>query len=451
MKLNPFTKEAKKSVYVIGSEKSTPNWLREKGKVQFNDLVFTTDLIGISDKTMAKQVQPVPYNYDLFKVMYKKIPKVFRAINTRANFAIQSGFRLMGEKYDVSRIEKWQRKVHFDNYLIQIVKELLVYGNVFLSPFGTKENTEFKFLPVNTMRVLRDDSGEITGYIQIYDRKVIDTWKPDELIHIKWNMLGSDAYGISELNCLRDVLEKKLDAEATIVEVIKSQYVPKVLYKCGMPEKPYSDAQIGSAKSMLENRDVGSDMLVPGDMEPVIIQHNRGSGESIVQLINHVEEQVDTGLNFPEILIAGRADAQGSIIQMDSLERDVKTIQDVLGLAIEDGMYKRVLGKEEVPKVVWNPMNVETELRTSRTLRQLVGDGKAPPIITSDEARRQMGLEKMTDEQKKAIKDMQQDLNPVQPFGGNNEPGKPFGKPGGNPAGGAKVPVQKVQKVDKSK
>jgi hypothetical protein len=430
--------------------KKTRNFITEKGKVQFRDFNFNLDIMGITDKTLAKQIQPLPYDYTLFTMMYKQIPKVFRAVNTRANFAIQSGFQLMGEEGDVDEIESWQRKIHFDNYLIQFVKEMLNYGNVFIHPFGTGQDLELKILPVDTMRVLRKDSGEITGYAQIQNRKLIDTWEPDELIHIRWNTIGTEAYGISELNCLKKTMEKKLDAEDVIVEIIKSQYVPKVLFKCGKPEKPFSTTQISNFKGTLENRDVGSDLLVPGDVEPVIIQHNRGSGDSIMNLINHIEEQIDTGLNFPEILIAGRSDAQGSIIQMDSLERDVKTIQDVLGLAVEGSMYTRVLGKDEVPEIVWTPMNIDTELRRSRTLRQLVGDGSAPPIITSDEARKTLGLEELTDEQKKDLEDMQKKMSPS-PMGGNDGFGGQVGKQQGNPAGRKKVQVPKVQKVGKSK
>jgi hypothetical protein len=187
---------------------------------------------------------------------------------------------------------------------------------------------------------------------------------------------------------------------------------------------------MGAFKTTIEGMDSGSDLIVPGDVDTIVVQQARGAGESIMSLIDHLESQVNTGLNFPEILIAGRADAQGSIIQMDSLERDVKTIQDVLGLGMIP-IYIKVLGKEDVPETAWNPMNIETELRTARTLRQLVGDGTANPIITVDEARDRMGYVEMTDEQKKEI-EKQKQLNKPAPFG--NEPGKPGEtKPTGNP------------------
>jgi len=251
--------------------------------------------------------------------------------------------------------------------------------------------------------------------VQIFDRKLIAQWGPDEIIHIKWNSIGIDAYGIPELRCLVDSLDAKLDNEALIPKIIKYNLEPRVIIKAGSPDKPYSDAQISNFKSKLQERVAGGDMIVPGDISIDIIQAMQGGTASAAALIEHIESQINTGLNLPQILIEGRSDAQGSMIQMDALERDVKTIQDVMGLAIERYIYTRLLGKDDVPTIVWNPMNIETALRESRTLRQLVGDFKSPNIITVDEAREQLGYKPMPENEK----------NKPIVFGGGDEPEKP--------------------------
>jgi len=398
------------------------NFIKEQGKVDFDDTRWNSDTLGVTNKELAKKIKKVPYNYDLFLSCYKNIPKVFRAINTRANFAIQSGCRLIGEESDVDKIDKWERKVHFDNNKIQIAKEMLLYGNVYIQPMGKGDALELKFLPVTTMRVIRENTGQIVGYAQIYDRKLIAQWGPEEIIHIKWNSIGTEAYGIPELRCLVDVLDAKLDNETLIPKIIKYNLEPRVIIKAGSPEKPYSDAQISNFKGQLQNRIAGGDMIVPGDITIEIIQPMQGGADSAATLINHIENQINTGLNLPQILIEGRSDAQGSMIQMDALERDVKTIQDVMGLAIEKYIYTRLLGKEDVPTIVWNPMNIETALRESRTLRQLVGDFKSPNIITVDEAREQLGYMPMPEKEK----------NKPLPLFGGDEPNKPGGGSGPN-------------------
>jgi hypothetical protein len=111
------------------------------------------------------------------------------------------------------------------------------------------------------------------------------------------------------------------------------------------------------------------------------------------------------------------------MIQMDALERDIKTLQDVLGMGISRGIHTRILGKKTSPTISWNPMNIETYLRTSRTLRQLVGDGKAPAILSITEAREELGYKEMEPEDKEEMKSF---IQQPAPFG--NKP-TPDGKP----------------------
>jgi hypothetical protein len=86
---------------------------------------------------------------------------------------------------------------------------------------------------------------------------------------------------------------------------------------------------------------------------------------------------------------------------MDALERNIKSLQDSIAVGVEKQIFTRILGKTEVPHIVWNPLNIETRLRTSRTLRQFVGDGKAPPIMLPSEAREELGLPPVDDEELK--------------------------------------------------
>jgi len=409
------------------------NFLSEKGQVDFNDVNFDINTISIKDPKLKKKLKSIPYDYNLYLSAYKKVPKVFRAINTRANFAIQSDFNLLGEDGDVEKLIKWMGTSHFKATLIQIAKEMLLFGNVFMQSIGQGEDIDLKFLPVTTMYVAREKSGELIGYAQIVDNKVIAKFEPDEIIHFKWNSIGTDAYGIPELRCILRDLEKKLNVENILDDIIQSQYAPKMFIQCGTPEKPFSTSQISNFKSKLESRGAKGDLLVPGDVKPILVNPARGVGQSTATLIDHIEAQVNVGLAMPEILIQGRSDAAASLIQMDAMERaDAMPLQDVLGKTVSNDIFKKVLGKDEVPLIVWNPINVETYLRTARYLRQLVGDGKAPPILTLDEAREMLGYTEMSKEDR-------------------NEFREPVGQPFGNAPGGAQVPMPKVQKVDKSK
>ena len=381
------------------------------------------------------------FNFETYRKCYEQIPKVFRAVNTRANFAIQGGYKLRGNKADIDKIKEWERKMHFDTILITMAKEMILYGNVYIDPMGIGSNLELKFLPVKTIRVRRTPTGDAQGHVQLIDNKVVAEWEPKKLIHIKWNTFGTDAYGMTEIRPNLPSLTHKLEAENIIPKIIKFHADSRIVFKLGMPEKPYNDTQIDAWIGKLEERVKGSDIVCAGDVATEVIQPIRGTGE-IINLLNHIEHQVNTGLHNAQVLLESSADATGSMIQMDAFEREVRTMQDVIGMYVERDIYSRILGKDDVPQIVWNPMNIETRLRESRTLRQLIGDGKAPPLITIDEGRENLGYEPMPEEDKKRYYDSQQ------PFQGNGEPNGGNNQPRGAGQGNQNKKMPQVRKKD---
>jgi hypothetical protein len=370
----------------------TKNWLRESGVVDTNSN-WTWSFV---DKEFADKKYKMiehQFNFATYHRCYERIPKVFRSINIRANFAIQSGFKLSGDKADVDRINAWRQKVNYDMHLLTWAKLCYIDGNVYLDVRNEGENLELQVMPPETIKVLREPNGKIHGHCQIIDGKINKIWTVEDgkMIHIKWNSLGISPYGFSEIRPNLGVLTDKLDAESVLPEIIKFHADNRIVFLLGTPERPYNKIQQEEWKSGLQERQVAGDLICGGDVKPVVIQPQRGVGD-IISLIDHIENQVNTGLNNPEILIEGRSDSQGSMIQMESLERDVKTMQDVLAQIHTNYIWPLILKKKDkIPITIWNPMSQETELRMSRTIRQLIGDGKAPPVIDVNEARDKLG------------------------------------------------------------
>lgn len=426
---------------LFGELKKTKNWLREKG------------FLGAIWKKMSISGEGVvDHNIDfvILKTCYEKIPKVFRAINMRAEFAIQGGFKLVSDNQaDIDKINEWKRKNHLDNILLPIARGMLTYGDMFNEILGEEENTRITFLPVKQMRVKRATATkngtkyfthDVKSYVQVNDTgKVLNEWLEEDkkVIHFKWNWDGIEPYGTSEIRPALTVLADKLDAEAVIPRILKFHADPRIIYQCGRPDTPYNKAQMTTFISELEGRVVGGDVAVPGDVTPIPIQPIRGTGE-MVQLLDHIEAQIDICLNNPaSLFISGKADGQASLTVMDAIERDVKTIQDIIGTELEQMVFPKILGKDEVPEISWNPMNIETFLRLSRTLRQLVGKKQERIILTPNEARRELGMGKVDEEEVQKIVDMEK---PMPMFGGGgNEPNskiQPNGKKDGRPVGG---------------
>ena len=412
---------------LFGEFKPRKNWLLKESAV-FDRAWEHTSISGkgIVDRTI---------NFDTLKKCYDKIPKVFRAINMRAEFAVQGGFKLIGNQKDVDKLKVWIKKVHLDNILLAIVRNMLIYGDVFIEIIGDDENTRLVFLPVRNMRIRRQlvvkngveyFSHEIKSYVQVDNSgKIINEWdaSDNDILHFRWNWDGIEPYGTSEIKPALTVLADKLDVEAVIPRILKFHADPRIIYRGGRPEAPYNKAQLKTFVSELEERVVGGDVAIPGDIEPVPISPIRGTGE-LIQLMEHIEAQVDLCLNNPvNLFFTGKSDGQTSMTVMDSVERDVKTIQDVYFPPFEQIIFPRILGKDDVPTPKPNPMNIETFLRMSRTLRQLVGKKQERVIFTPNEARKELGMGDIDEEVVQKIYDQEK---PTPMFGGGskNEPDK---------------------------
>jgi hypothetical protein len=399
MKL-PFFKRVTESVdkpiiKTIGGIKTPSNWIREKGIID-TQVIRGTYFRGNGGENIVRHEQ----DYVTIMKAYKMIPMVFGAINTKADFAVQEGFELQGEKSDVDKLDTWMRNTRFDNFRVQLGKEMMLFGDVYIEPDGIGENLNLKFLPVDSMYILRDKLGRHLGFAQVVNFTVENTWKPEELIHFSWNKIGTDAYGMSDIVPIWNVLGDKLDVENILSIIAKFHSEPIKLFKLGRPEQPYNDDMIAAWVSSLENRTVGGDIVCKGDVDVTTIQPNQ-SASDVISLLDHIDNQALLGLRFPDTLIIGKSDVQASLTKMDALERNIKSLQDAMAVGIEKQVFTRVLGKPVVPHIVDNPLNIETRLRTSRTLRQFVGDGKAPPIMLPSEAREELGLPPVDDEQLK--------------------------------------------------
>jgi len=394
-------------------EETNKNWLKEEG------------VLGWKYKSSILKGGIVEHNmkFDTFHKCYSKIPKVFRAINMRAEFAIQGGFRLVGNESDVNSIRKWSRSIHLDTILLTIVRNMLVYGNCFVEMVGSGKNTKLHFLPVKQMRVIRGTkeidgytyyTHEVVGYAQVDESglKVLNEWKgkdADNIIHFKWNWNGTDAYGISEIQPALINLTDKIDAEAVIPRILKFHADARIIYRCGPETAPYNDDNLSKFTGTIEGRVVGGDVAIAGDIVPVVIQPK--SNPEITELLNHIEQQVDVCMNSPAVsLLTGNMDGQTSQTLMDSMERDVKTIQDFLFAPFEMQVFPRVIEKNESPEIVPKPMNIETFLRLSRTLRQLVGKKQERPILTINEARKEAGYGDIDESELEKIMSMEKNV-----------------------------------------
>jgi len=336
-----------------------------------------------NEGNIVNGVKRFKQDIDLYRKITKNVPKVGAQIDTQAEFAIQPGFEILTEDDIESEKLKNEMRGDYELRAISRLRGLLTDGNVYY----LNKDYPFKRLPTKHIRVRRDKKGKILGYVQIKGGRVVAKWKPDEIIHLKWNVYGTEPYGTSEIKRLTGVINKKLNMEEAEGAIFENYASPIIMLKIGTDESPASQSEIASIMDDWESRKIGGDIFAPGDWEAEVLAPAQGVRDAI-ELKKDIESQLESGLRMP----VGTSD-EGIEYMFNAFDRRIKTLQDIEVGFIENYIFPSLLNRQtNIPRVRFKPLDIEKLLRTARMVRQLVGSGNAPPVISRDEARDIIGL-----------------------------------------------------------
>jgi len=382
--LDSFRKKRGAKIFNKAGVKSIISDLKPKAtEAFFQD--WDDEIISAMDNegNVVSGVKRFKQDIDLYRKITKNVPKVGAQIDTQAEFAVQAGFEILTDNQEESERLKDEMRGEYELRAISRLKGLLTDGNVYY----LNKDYPFKRLPTKHMRVRRDKKGKILGYVQIKGGRVVAKWKPDEIIHLKWNVYGTEPYGTSEIKRLTGVINKKLNMEEAEGAIFENYASPIIMLKIGTEESPASQSEIASIMDDWESRKIGGDIFAPGDWEAEVLAPAQGVRDAI-ELKRDIESQLESGLRMP----VGTSD-EGIEYRFNAFDRRIKTLQDMEAGFIEKYVFPALLNRQtNIPRVRFKPLDIEKLLRTARMVRQLVGSGNAPAVITRDEARDMLGL-----------------------------------------------------------
>jgi len=366
--------------------------LKEKG-----DITSTTDMFDLSVFSNDNQkVMPNPQNLKLLKQVYEEVPVVSTSVNNTANFAVQSGFGLEGTEKDKKTIESWIDENNFNIKMNSILKQMQVFGNCFI------EVADVKFLPVHQMRVVvstaSKTNGQLVGYKQIMGFNDDITFKPEEIVHFKWNVLDNPFYGTSEITAVLGTLTRLLNYQADIGEVLHRYGNPLLHWKVGTTESPATQSQLSTFIDILNNREAGEDLTTSAAVEGTVV----AADLKMIQpdgLLEHMENQLIAGLGVPEIFIRGgkTANRATALVEMQAFDRRVKAIRNAMSAIIEDDLFSTITPGKVM--ISWNELSIQDEETKSETFKNLTDAGM--PI---DIALKMVGWSNWVDDFEKSIK-----------------------------------------------
>ena len=363
----------------------TESLIREsKGIVTGTDL--STHFSGKDEYVVPHKAGGEKLNWQLYSKVYNTVGIVKNAINNTANFAIQSGYELDGPENDVSKVKDWIDEHNFDLIMLNVLKLMLIYGNAYLE-MPTPDT--LKLLPVDQMYVVvykgggRD--GEIKGYKQLTDMNITNppTWTPDEIIHFKWNELGTSFYGIPDIRPSLTSVRYMLQYLEDIGEIIHRYGHPIIHWVVGTEDSPGTQTQIDALISKLNDVKVGQDLVTAFGVEGKVM----AADLRVLQpdgLLKTVENQVIGSLEVPDFFVRGGETSNRATSQtmLQAFDRRVKALRQTMGQIIEDRIFKEKLGAKV--KFAWRELSTEGEETKSNIVRNLSGtQGAGVPPTTA--------------------------------------------------------------------
>ncbi len=331
---------------------------------------------------------------------YKSNAMVFAAINQTAEMATGTGFHFEGgdDKIRVE-VESYAWMVSLPSKLLVIAKELLLLGNSFWERVPIKNGDggfTVKWLPPKTMEksVIRDQFGVIKGYTQRVGRTVVGeksmtvdgkvvpyTFKPEDIIHFKWNVVGNEKYGMSILEPCASLIDIKRSTQNDRREAIRKHAYPFLIitvqgddhqtYK--MLEDKFSSLQAG------QNILLATKGQTKITAQPIAITGDVG----FQGWTQDIDDQLIIGLQCP-ILNFGRANVRisdaSATAMLDSFDRRIRTLQSYLTEVVMDKIISPYVDEKhsgaeltEIPQMVWGSVAKTTyDMRNIALLNQSV-------------------------------------------------------------------------------
>jgi|GEM_PF-3595646 len=317
-----------------------------------------------------KRILEMPPNLDLYESYYKKIPYIASFVNTTVEHAIGVGFKVKADTVDAEqKIMEFFDETNFFSKLINIGKQMLIYGNAYLEVIRNDrgEIVNCKILNPKTIEVERDEKGRVIGYYQHlskfpelnFDTKTREVFfEPDEIVHFKWNVIADAPYGTSIVEPLRAVIANMLELEEYYVKIVGTYASPTVVWKFGNDNYPIKEDDIDDFMSNWENRNYNTDIGVPHYVEPMVI----GAKGSIIdpsQLFKHLQDQIVVGAGTPNAVLglAENATEATANVQLTAFDRRIATLQKIIAEQVQDYILKPLVGADVHPKLVFRDVD----------------------------------------------------------------------------------------------
>jgi len=313
---------------------------------------------------------------------FNYIPFVHRAVVVKHSLIWQMGYSLESED------DAAKKKV--DDLLAQLKADTvirngslwsLVFGNMYWQK--TREGGVQRLRALNPARVgvKLDGKDEIAQYV--YERKYgkRETFKPEEIVHLKVDDAPFELFGTSTLRAVLPTVKSMLFMEEKLPLIARRRADPLLAIQIGDKENPIDETGFKKKKAEILNRQPGEDLFHDGilTIQEVYQSASVGGRQTIEPLLKHFRENEVAGLGVPDVALGfgGTSTMATAEYQERLLEAEVKDYQRCLKRMHEAEVFP-LAGVEGV-KLVWRPLKEADKNELSKKFMGEIEHGVASP------------------------------------------------------------------------
>ncbi|KKM06238.1 hypothetical protein LCGC14_1745970 [marine sediment metagenome] len=202
----------------------------------------TTDLTGgVSDFSVSPQSLDAPTEnqentydnaeYEEYNGYYFKIPEYHVAVNAYATWVLGKGYTPVDERIKaiLENIKGWGEDT-FQQILWNLIVMKKVQGDSFAEIIrDPKTGILFNIKPLGTLRIVTNSKGKITRYEQREGKRIIHTFRTQDILHLCNNRYGNQIHGTPTTTSVQWVIDARNEAMADVRRVAHRSTV-RVLY-----------------------------------------------------------------------------------------------------------------------------------------------------------------------------------------------------------------------------
>lgn len=338
-----------------------------------------------------------------YETIYKNDGIVSQLIDCIALHVVESGWNLRSEDPGAREmVKEFLESVDFDNLLIHVVRDALVFGDAFIEKVYTRGNQLVGLVPISpkTMEIVHDPIGRPRYYTQTVDVDGQPRKKniaPEFIMHIVLRQLGREIYGESLIGANYDTIIRKAKADEGIANFIERHGFRKYHIKINKPAEQVTEAALKKTQKTFEKINSKNEFITTEETD---IRDIDQGGTDIREVHEYFMDQLCAGFGVPEEIAGlGRGSTEATAkVRMVAFERSIMGFQTVLSSTIERQCFSEILKHHSIRekvKLVFMSISPDDEKDKSVWIANVLK--VMPDALTKDEVRELFGFEPVSD------------------------------------------------------